>query len=125
MDWIVEKGVEKIPDGVSFDTACFVEPVNTCLKGVVQCDPQPDDLCVVMGQGPIGMLFTMILKQRGLRTVTTDTMEQRRALSLEFGAVPVGVERRLELGEQRWGAPVRQTNVPLHAVQQRAGGEIR
>jgi L-iditol 2-dehydrogenase len=86
MDWIVEKGVEIIPDGVSFDTACFVEPVNTCLKGVVQSDPQPDDLCVVMGQGPIGMLFTMILKQRGLRTVTTDTMEQRRALSLEFGA---------------------------------------
>ncbi len=86
MDWIVEKGVEKIPDGVSFDTACFVEPVNTCLKGVVQCDPQLDDLCVVMGQGPIGMLFTMILKQRGLRTVTTDTMEKRRALSLEFGA---------------------------------------
>ena len=86
MDWIVEKGVEKIPDGVSFDTACFVEPVNTCLKGVVQSDPQPGDLCVVMGQGPIGMLFTMILKQRGLRTVTSDTMEHRRALSLEFGA---------------------------------------
>ena len=33
MDWIVERGVEKIPDGVSFDQACFVEPVNTCLKG--------------------------------------------------------------------------------------------
>jgi len=86
MDWIVERGVEKIPYGVSFDTASFVEPVNTCLKGVVQADPQPGDLCVVMGQGPIGMLFTMILKQRGLRTVTTDTMEERRALSLEFGA---------------------------------------
>ena len=33
MDWIVERGVEKIPDGVSFERACFVEPVNTCLKG--------------------------------------------------------------------------------------------
>ena len=33
MDWIVERGVEKIPAGVSFDQACFVEPVNTCLKG--------------------------------------------------------------------------------------------
>ncbi len=41
MDWIVERGVEKIPDGVSFDQACFVEPVNTCLKGVKQIDPQP------------------------------------------------------------------------------------
>ena len=86
MDWIVEKGIEIIPNGVSFEVACFVEPVNTCLKGVVQAAPQPDDLCVVMGQGPIGMLFTMILKQRGFHTVTTDTMEQRRALSVEFGA---------------------------------------
>ena len=33
MDWIVERGVERIPDGVDFDQACFVEPVNTCLKG--------------------------------------------------------------------------------------------
>ena len=41
MDWIVERGVEKIPDGISFERASFVEPLNTCLKAVVQCDPQP------------------------------------------------------------------------------------
>src|SRR5271165_6357914 len=40
MDWIVESGVEKIPDGVSFERASFVEPVNTCLKAVIQCAPQ-------------------------------------------------------------------------------------
>ena len=34
MDWIVERGVEKIPDGVSFERPTFVEPVNTCLKAV-------------------------------------------------------------------------------------------
>jgi len=27
MDWIVRRGVEKIPDGVSFERAAFVEPV--------------------------------------------------------------------------------------------------
>ena len=41
MDWIVERGVEKIPDGVPFEVAAFVEPLNTCLKAVEQCDPQP------------------------------------------------------------------------------------
>src|SRR5271169_6959734 len=55
MDWIVERGVEKIPDGVSFERASFVEPVNTCLKAVVQCAAQPDELAVVIGQGPIGL----------------------------------------------------------------------
>jgi len=33
-DWIVKKGVVKIPEGVSFEQASFIEPVNTCLKGV-------------------------------------------------------------------------------------------
>src|ERR1700749_238255 len=50
MDWIVERGVEKIPEGVSFDQACFVEPVNTCLKGVKQIDIQPEDVVAVLGQ---------------------------------------------------------------------------
>src|SRR6202162_4702851 len=35
MDWIVERGgVVKLPDHVSFDLATFVEPVNTCIKGI-------------------------------------------------------------------------------------------
>ena len=58
MDWIVRRGVEKIPEGVSFDRACFVEPVNTCVKGVVQLDPHAEDVVVILGQGPIGLLFT-------------------------------------------------------------------
>ena len=86
MDWIVERGVEIIPDGVSFDTACFVEPVNTCVKAVWMADPKPGDLAVVMGQGPIGLIFTMLLKHKGIRTITTDTMAERRAMSERFGA---------------------------------------
>jgi len=34
MDWVVRRGLVKIPDRVSFEQAAFVEPVNTCLKGV-------------------------------------------------------------------------------------------
>lgn len=86
MDWIVDRGVELIPDGVSFDTACFVEPVNTCVKAVWMADPRPDELAVVMGQGPIGLLFTMLLKHKGIRTVATDTMPERRVFSQRFGA---------------------------------------
>ncbi len=86
MDWIVDRGVEKIPDGVPFEVASFVEPVNTCLKAVVQCDPRAEDVVLVQGQGPIGLLFTMLLKLRGCTIVTTDTIPSRRALSKECGA---------------------------------------
>jgi L-iditol 2-dehydrogenase len=93
MDWIAQRGVEKIPDGVSYDRACFVEPVNTCLKGVVQLAPQPEDVVVVLGQGPIGLIFTMIVKRSGATIVATDTMPHRRDLALRFGAA-VAVDPR-------------------------------
>ena len=85
MDWIVERGVEKIPDGVTFDQACFVEPVNTCLKGFKQVDPQPEDVIAVLGQGPIGLIFTMMAVRTGARVIVTDTMTSRRGLALSFG----------------------------------------
>jgi L-iditol 2-dehydrogenase len=86
MDWIVDRGVEKIPEGVPFEVASFVEPVNTCLKAVEQCDPQPHDVVLVQGQGPIGLIFTMLLKLRGCTVVTTDTIPTRLALSKQCGS---------------------------------------
>jgi L-iditol 2-dehydrogenase len=98
MDWIARAGVEKIPDGVSFDRACFVEPVNTCLKAVVQCDPRPDETALVAGQGPIGLLFTMLLRHYGVeRLYTTDTFESRRKLSRRFGAAESWSPRQVDL----------------------------
>jgi L-iditol 2-dehydrogenase len=86
MDWVVELGIEKIPAGVPFETAAFVEPVNTCLKAVEQCDPQPEDVVLVQGQGPIGLLFTMLLKLRGCTIVSTDAIRSRLELSRTCGA---------------------------------------
>src|SRR6202050_1490193 len=87
MDWIVKRGVERIPDGISFERASLVEPVNTCLKAVIQCAPQPDETAVVIGQGPIGLLFTMLLRRTGATIVTTDTIAARRDLSRRCGAL--------------------------------------
>lgn len=86
MDWIVRDGVEKVPDGVSFDQACFVEPINTCLKAVVQMNPQPDETVAILGQGPIGLMFTMLVQRTGARILATDTFAARRTLAERFGA---------------------------------------
>ena len=86
MDWIVERGVEKIPPGVSFDQACFVEPVNTCVKAVAQTNFQPEDVVVILGQGPIGLIFTMLGKRAGVTMLATDGMPHRRSLAVHFGA---------------------------------------
>ncbi len=86
MDWIVERGVERIPEGVSFDQACWVEPVNTCLKGVEMLALRPGEVVAVLGQGPIGLIFTMLVKRTGARVLSTDAIEFRRGLSERFGA---------------------------------------
>lgn len=87
MDWIVERGIEKIPESVSFDQACWVEPVNTCLKGIEQLRLQQGDVVAILGQGPIGLIFTMLAKRTGATIFATDTMEFRRELSERLGAV--------------------------------------
>ncbi len=86
MDWIVERGIERIPDGVSFDQACWVEPVNTILKGVKMLDLHAGDVVAVLGQGPIGLIFNMLVGRTGAHVFATDTIELRRWLSTQFGA---------------------------------------
>jgi L-iditol 2-dehydrogenase len=108
MDWIVRSGVEKIPDGVPYDRACFVEPVNTCLKGAVQLNPKAGDVVVILGQGPIGLLFTMLVKRSGAAMIATDTMPYRRDLARRCGAAhafdprdPNLLERIMEMTDGR------------------------
>jgi L-iditol 2-dehydrogenase len=86
MDWIVERGVEPIPDGVSFERATLVEPFNTCHKAAAQCGIEPGDFVLVMGQGPIGLMFTMLARRMGARVGATDTIEARVELSRRCGA---------------------------------------
>lgn len=85
-DWIVPRGVEKIPAGVPFEQACLVEPLNTVHKAVDQLNPQPGDVVAILGQGPIGLMFTMLVARTGARIVATDTMATRLALASRFGA---------------------------------------
>ncbi len=100
MDWIVASGVEKIPDGVSFERATLVEPLNTCLKAVVQCDPRPDDFVLVMGQGPIGLMFTMLVKRAGATVAATDAIAERLQIAERCGAGPVWNPRAVNVASE-------------------------
>jgi len=85
MDWIVEKGTEPIPDGVSFEQAAFVEPVNTCMKGIERLALEPDETVLVIGQGPIGIILSVLAKRARARVITSDLYEQRLTISKGFG----------------------------------------
>lgn len=85
MDWIVKKGTVRIPDEVSFEQAAFVEPVNTCLKGIERLLLTPGERVLVIGQGPIGIILSLLAKRAGALVITSDLYEQRLTISKEFG----------------------------------------
>src|SRR4051794_33134423 len=85
MDWIVRKGTVRIPDGTSFEQASFVEPVNTCLKGIERLAIRPGETVLVIGQGPIGILLSALAKRAGARVITSDLYTQRLTISKAFG----------------------------------------
>ena len=85
MDWIVRRGVAKIPEGVSFEQACFVEPVNTCIKGVATLRLAPGETVLVMGQGPIGIILGVLAKGAGATVVTSDLYPERHTIAAGYG----------------------------------------
>src|SRR6202142_3945486 len=85
MDWIVQGGTVRIPDGVSFEQACFVEPVNTCIKGIEALRLRTEETVLVIGQGPIGLILARLAKRAGARVITSDLYPPRLTIAKSFG----------------------------------------
>jgi L-iditol 2-dehydrogenase len=80
-------GVVKIPKKNSFVEGAMLEPVNTVLKAINRLNLLPRDHVLVVGQGPIGLMFTRLLRVRKMRVVATDLISPRLALAEKFGAI--------------------------------------
>src|SRR5438876_1591501 len=85
LDWIVDRGTVRIPDETSFEQAAFVEPVNTCMKGIERMALMAGEPVLVIGQGPIGILLSVLAKRAGTRVITSDLYDQRLTISKAFG----------------------------------------
>jgi L-iditol 2-dehydrogenase len=85
MDWIVARGVVKIPAGVSFEQACWIEPVNTCLKGIQTLAVKKDEKVLILGQGPIGLVLAILARRAGAQVLTSDLFAERLTISKSFG----------------------------------------
>ena len=85
MDWIVQHGTVRIPDAVSFEQASFVEPVNTCMKGIEALHLESNETVLVVGQGPIGIILGVLARRLGARVITSDLYPQRLKIGASFG----------------------------------------
>lgn len=79
-------GLIEIPDDVTFEQASFVEPTNCCLKAVKKAQVQPGQTVLVIGAGPIGLMFVMLVKYFGARAIATDLIPSRLEKARHLGA---------------------------------------
>jgi L-iditol 2-dehydrogenase len=89
MDWIVNQGTVRIPDGISFEQACFAEPVNTCMKGIETLQLVRGESVLVIGQGPIGIMLSTLAKRSGARVITSDLYPERLTICRTYGLTNV------------------------------------
>lgn len=85
MDWIVRRGLVKIPEDVPFEQAAFIEPVNTCYKAIDMLGLQADETVLVIGQGPIGILLAALARRTEAKVLTSDLYAERHAVAAKFG----------------------------------------
>ncbi len=85
MDWIVEHGTVRIPNDVSYEQACFVEPVNTCMKGIEALRLRQGETVLSIGQGPIGIILSVLARQAGATLITSDLYPERLRIGSSFG----------------------------------------
>jgi len=90
MDWIVQppgqkSGVVKIPQQITFEQAAFIEPVNTCMKGIETLRLKPGETVLVLGQGPIGILLARLALRAGTQVIASDLLPQRLTIAASFG----------------------------------------
>ena len=117
MDWIVQRGLIKIPDGIPFAQAVFVEPLNTCLKGVRSLNLAADETVLVIGQGPIGIMLASLARRSGAKVLTSDLYQERHAVAAQFGLdSPIDASREDVAGVVRAASEGRGADAVILAV---------
>ena len=66
--------------------AALAEPLSTVVNGVKLAQVFPGETAAVLGGGPIGQLYTALLKVAGCEVITVEPTEERRQLATTMGA---------------------------------------
>ncbi len=86
---IVEKNTLHIPEGIAFEHAALTEPLACVVRGLEETMAQPGDTMVVIGAGPIGLMFMHVAQLAGIDVIAVVKREDQIASARLFGASQV------------------------------------
>jgi erythritol/L-threitol dehydrogenase len=79
--------IHVLPETLSHYDCAIIEPLACAVHAVRRADPQLEDVVVLAGAGPIGLLMIQVLKLRTPRKIVViDLSPSRLDLALRFGA---------------------------------------
>lgn len=75
-----------IPPEVSYEEACFSEPLACCINGSTATSIELGDDVVIVGCGPIGLKHLQLAARQGARIIASDPLPHRLEIAKQFGA---------------------------------------
>jgi L-iditol 2-dehydrogenase len=86
-DYIKRGNVFILPDEVSYETGAIAEPLATAFTGMEACNVKPAAILLIVGAGPIGLMYLMLSKVFGVQqAMISEIMEDRIKIARQFGA---------------------------------------
>ena len=85
------EGLARLPENCAdLATMVVAQPLATVLRAMVRTGPVINQRCAVVGQGPMGLIFTQLLGRMGARQIIAiDTVAWRLRWAKRFGATDV------------------------------------
>jgi L-iditol 2-dehydrogenase len=75
-----------LPDNLSFHEAALVEPLACVLRAVEETQIAEGDTVVIVGMGPIGLMFVQVLKNLGTNVIAVGKRSSQLAQAERMGA---------------------------------------
>ncbi len=129
---IVRQNLLILPDNLSFNEAALVEPLACVLRATEETGIVEGDTVVVIGMGPIGLMFVQVLKSLGAKVIAAGKRANQLALAARMGADHVldsthsnVVEQVRKITNGRRGADVVVEAVGTTETWQQAMGMVR
>jgi L-iditol 2-dehydrogenase len=86
---IVEKNTLLVPEGVPLEYAALTEPLACVVRGLEESGAQAGDTMVVIGAGPIGLMFMHAAELAGVEVIAVVKRENQIGSAKIFGASKV------------------------------------
>lgn len=85
---LIQSGnVIKLPKQVSYTAGALIEPLACCIRGLKNAGTGFNDVVLIVGAGPIGLMHMQLSKIVGAKKVIiSEPNELRRKIALELGA---------------------------------------